>query len=130
MVEVVVSLFLIVMVMGGAYRIIVQASRLSRAARNHYVAETLCKNRLERARNFEYADLILIAENGIAVNDNGYPTPSGWFKRTTVVNTNLTAGCTMVEVTVQIKNRKTGQFGTEQEKMSTLFTEYLIPPVP
>jgi len=130
MVEVIVSLFLIVLVLGGGYRVIIQASKLSRAARNHYLAETLCKNRLERARNFDYGDLHLLDENSTVVNDSGYPDTTGWFSRTTTVDTNYLPNCTQVSVVVQVKNRKTGNFGPEEESMDTLFTEYLAPIVP
>lgn len=127
-VEVVVTLVLIAMVMGGAYLVLARASELSRAARNHYVAATLCKNRLERARNFDYEDLHLLAEYDLVVDDNGAPSSRGMFARTTTVNTNVAPGLTEVKVTVKIKNKKTGQFGPGKEELSTLFTEYLAPP--
>lgn len=127
-VEVVVTLVLMAMVMGGAYLVISRAAQLSRTARNHYVAATLCKNRLERARNFDYQDLHLMAEYDLVVDDNGTPSSLGQFARTTEVNTNVAPGLTEVKVIVKIKNKKTGMFGPGKEELSTLFTEYLAPP--
>ena len=127
-VEVVVTLVLLAMVMGGSYLVMARAAELSRTARNHYVAATLCKNRLERARNFDYQDLHLLAENDLVVDDNGAPSSKGFFARTTTVNTNLATGLTQVTVTVKIKNKKTGRFGPGKEELSTIFTEYLAPP--
>jgi prepilin-type N-terminal cleavage/methylation domain-containing protein len=127
-VEVVVTLVLMAMVMGGAYLVISRAAELSRAARNHYVAATLCKNRLERARNFDYQDLHLMAETDLVVDDNGAPSSKGFFARTTTINTNIAPGLTEVKVTVKVKNKKTGGFGPGKEELSTLFTEYLAPP--
>ena len=130
LVEVIVSLFLIVLVLAGAYRMIISASQLSRTARNHYIAETLCKNRLERARNFDYRDLDLLEESSSVVDDAGYPDPSGWFSRTTTVDTNFLPDCTQVSVVIQLKDRTTGNFGPAEQNLDMLFTEYLVPPVP
>lgn len=127
-VEVVVTLVLLAMVMGGAYLVMARASELSRVARNHYIALTLCKNRLERARNFDYQDLHLLEEYDLPVDDNGAPSSRGMFARTTLVNTNVAPGLTEVKVTVKIRNKKTGGFGPGKEELSTLFTEYLAPP--
>lgn len=125
LVEVVVSTFLIVMVMSGAYLLIIQSSELSRSSRRHYIAISLAKNRLERARNFLYNDLKLMAETDLTVNDNGNPDPDGRFRRTTTVNTNYSETLTEVIVTVKIRNPHTGLFTPDNETIRTLLTEYL-----
>lgn len=132
MIEVVIGLFLIVMVMAGGYLLIVRSSELSRAARNQYIAVTLCKNRLERARNFDLIDLHLLAEQDLVVDDNGAPAAGGTFARTTVVNTNIAPGLVEVKVTVKVRNKRTGSFGAQQaqETMDMKFTTYLVPPTP
>jgi type II secretory pathway component PulJ len=126
--EVVVAICLLVMVMGGAYSLIVRSSELSRSARRHYIAISLAKNRLERARNFLYNDLKLMAETDLTVNDNGNPNPNGRFRRTTTVNTNYAASLTEVIVVVKIRNPHTGLFTPDSEATRTLFTEYLAKP--
>jgi len=128
LVEVVVSIFLIVLVMGSSYVMVVKASELSRSARRHYIAISLAKNRLERARNFLYNDLKLMAEDNLTVNDNGVSDPAGRFRRTTTVNTNYAANLTEVIVTVKIRNPNTGLFTPDNETIRTLFTEYLVNP--
>ena len=128
LVEVLVATFLIVMVMGGAYSLIVRSSELSRSARRHYVAVSLAKSRIERARNFQYGDLMLLTENNLTVNDNGAPDLAGRFRRTTTVNTNYGAGLTEVVVTVKIRNPHTGLFTPDCETIQTLFTELLENP--
>ena len=125
LVEVMISVFLIVMVMGSSYMLVVKASELSRSARRHYVAISLAKNRLERARNFLYDDLKLLAESDLTVNDNGMPDPAGRFRRTTAVNTNYAANLTEVIVTVKIRNPNTGLFTPDNETIRTLFVEYM-----
>ena len=127
-VETVFSIVMLMMVMAGAYKIITATASLNRVVRNHYVATNLAKNRLERARNFPYADLPLLAENMVLINDNGVPNTDGRFRRTTAVNTNYTVGVTAIIVTVDIKNLRSGNFNTEKESVSSLYTEFLAPP--
>ncbi len=128
--EVVISTFLILLVMTSAYALIIRSSELSRSARRHYIAISLAKNRLERARNFLYNDLKLMAETDLTVNDNGNPDPEGRFRRTTTVNTNYVSGTppttnTEVIVVVKIRNPHTGLFTPDNETIQTVFTEYL-----
>ena len=107
--EVVIATALILTVMASSYVLIIQSAELSRSARRHYIAISLAKNRLERARNFLYNDLKLMAESDLTVNDNGNPDPAGRFRRTTVVDTNyaatqgLSGDLTEVIVTVKIR---------------------------
>jgi prepilin-type N-terminal cleavage/methylation domain-containing protein len=125
MVEVVIATALILVVMSGSYLLIIRSAELSRSARRHYIAISLAKNRLERARNFLYGDLKLMAESDLTVNDNGNPDPDGRFRRTTTVDTNYSASLTEVIVTVKIRNPHTGLFTPDNETIRTLFTEYL-----
>ena len=132
--EVVIATGLILTVMASSYVLIIQSAELSRSARRHYIAISLAKNRLERARNFLYNDLKLMAETDLTVNDNGNPDPAGRFRRTTVVDTNYAAAhglsgyLTEVTVTVKIRNPHTGLFTPDNETIRTLFTEYLVNP--
>jgi prepilin-type N-terminal cleavage/methylation domain-containing protein len=123
LVESLIAMVVLAMVMGGAYSLVVQAARMSRAARDHYVAVNLAKNRLERARNFQYADLRLVGESNMVVDENGNPNTASNFRRTTVVNTNYSADVTQITVTVQIRNFRTGSWGS-QEQMSSLFASF------
>ena len=127
LIEVVVSVVLLTMVMAGTYKIITATATLNRVVRNHYVAVNLAKNRLERARNFPYADLALLTESKVVVNDNGVPTTEGRFRRTTAIDTNYAPEVSQVTVTVDIMNLKSGAFSGESESASSLFTEYLTP---
>jgi prepilin-type N-terminal cleavage/methylation domain-containing protein len=129
LVEVTFALLLVVVVLGGAYGLIVHAARISRSARDHYVATNLAKNHIERARNFRYSDLYLLEESNLVLDENGGPANGGRFQRTTLVNTNYAPGLAEIVVTVQIRSRRTGEFGEEQEEISSLFTEYLEPDI-
>lgn len=126
--EVLMTLFLMMIVLAGAYKVMVSAADLSRSARHHYLAINLAKNRLERARNFAYGDLNLLAENNVVIDDNGTPDTAGTFRRSTVVVTNYAPNLTKITVTVGMKNRKTGAWvvggSTESEVVASLFTPY------
>lgn len=129
LVEVMVALVLVLGALGGAYSLIVHAARVSRMARDHYVAVNLAKNHIERARNYRYADLYLLAEDNLVMNENGGPDNRGRFRRTTVVDDDHSPGMTEITVTVHIRSRRTGEFGDENEAISSLFTEYLAPEI-
>lgn len=129
LVEVCIAVMLVLLALGGAYTLIIHSARVSRAARDHYVAVNLAKNHIERARNYRYADLYLLAEDNLVMNENGGPDNQGRFRRTTVVNDDYATGMTEITVTVQVRNRRTGEFGDEKEEISSLFTEYLTPEI-
>jgi len=127
LVEVVIAIAVLALVMAGSYALVSRSAALSRAARNHYVATMIAFNRLERAKNFEYDDLPLMAESEVLVNDNGVPDTEGDFRRTTTVNTNYAPNLTKIEVKVDIRNMRSGNFEGEQEKIASLFTSYYEP---
>ena len=124
LVEVVLALVVLSLVMAGSYLLVSRAAATSRAARDHYVAAVIAKDRLERARNFAYDDLHLLAEDDVVVDDTGLPDPEGNFRRTTIVNTNYASGLTKIEVIVEVRNQRTGDFTGGQESVASLFTEY------
>ena len=122
-IEALIAITVMALVMGGAYSLIIQAMHMSRSARDHYVAVNICKNRLERARNFQYSDLRFLTESLMVVDDNGNPTVSGNFRRTTTINTNYAANLTQMSVSCQIRNYRTGGWGAS-ETVSSLYTTY------
>jgi len=118
---------LLVLVIAGAYTLVVRSATLTRSGRNHYLAINIAKARIERARNLQYGDLPLLVETNIVVDDNGVPFSSGDFRRTTVVNTNHQPNLTLLTVNVDIRRLTTRQFASEKESVACLFTEYLNP---
>lgn len=128
LVEVVLALALLSLVMAGSYLLVSRAAATSRAARDHYVAAVIAKDRLERARNFAYDDLHLLAEDHVIVNDTGLPDPEGHFRRTTLVDTNYAPNLTKIKVIVEVRSRRTGNFDAGEESVASLFTEYYEEP--
>lgn len=129
-VEVFFAILLLAVALSGAYLMVTQCTRLLLAARDHYVATTLCLARIERARNVDYPLLDLLEEGppGLLVNQDGAPDETGLFRRQSSVLINSpAAGTTTLEVTVFVRNRRTGEFGQACERMSCIFTKYLNP---
>lgn len=129
--ETLIAALLLGLVFMGAFAIVTQATLMMRQARGHYIASTLCLARLERARDFDYSLLPLMveAEPGVVVDQDGAPDPDGDYRRITLVRTGWPSpDVTSMEVRVQIRNPRTGRFGSAGETMSTMFTEYLLPP--
>lgn len=125
LVEAVISLVLIALVLGGSYALVSQSTRGIYAARNHYVAVNISRARIERIRNFTYDQIITLTETNVVVDDSGVPASEGYFRRTTLVNTNYQAGLTKVEVITDIRDAKTLTFKGDYESVASLFTEYL-----
>lgn len=128
LVEAVIALGLLALVMGAAYPVMIQASRIGRVARNHYIAVALAQNRMERARTLSYADLRYLTESNVVVNDLGTPISDGNFRRTTSITTNVAFNVSRFTVTVDIRNMKSRQFLGESESLSTCLTQYEVRP--
>jgi len=125
LVEAVISTMLLVLVIAGSYSLVNASSKMIYAARNHYVAINIARARLERARDFAYTQLSSLAETNVVVDDSGNPSSSGYFRRSTLVNTNYQTGLTKVEVRSDIRDSRSLNFTTENESVASLFTEYL-----
>lgn len=125
--EVVIAMALVVMVMAGAYTLVVVSARLTQSARDRYIATSLAMNRLERMKNLQYNDLPLAEEWQVIIDGNGAPTYYGDFRRSSSVDTNYGAYKTKVEVSVEIKNKITGQFdgSIEPEVVASIFADQL-----
>jgi hypothetical protein len=125
LVEAVVSIALLVLVVAGAYQLLVHSARQVYAARCHYLAANISKSRVERARNFDYADLLLLREVNVVVDADGVPFSDGPFRRTTTIVTNYFPGLTQVSVDTEVRDVRTRHFQGEKETVSCLLTEYL-----
>lgn len=132
LIETVIAVMILALVMGGAYQSVCATARLSQKARLHYIAMHIANNRLERARNYAFYNLPLMADSNYVVNVQGAPDDKGEFRRTTIVTTNVAGNLTKLEVKVQIKDFKAP--GTnwwaknEYESVSTYLTTYVIKP--
>jgi hypothetical protein len=129
-VEAVVAIGVTVMVFAGAYPLLTSTTRKLYQARDHYAATTICMAQIERARDIPYEQLgsSLGKDAKVRVNELGANDSLGRFRRTTLVQVDYPdPGLTSVTVTTDIMNRRTGEFTSENETMSYLFTGYLKP---
>jgi type II secretory pathway pseudopilin PulG len=129
-VEAVVAIGVTGMVFAGAYPLLTSTTRKLYQARDHYAATTICMAQIERARDIPYEQLgsSLGKDAKVRVNELGANDSLGRFRRTTLVQVDYPdPGLTSVTVTTDIMNRRTGEFTSENETMSYLFTGYLKP---
>lgn len=125
LVEVVIAIMILAMCVGGLCQLFVNVHQLSEMSRSHYIAVNIAKNRIERAKTLEYADLALLCEIDGIVNSSGAFDPDGFFKvntRIVPVGSNLTE----VVVIVGIKSRKHLDFRGEQEEARTYLADINI----
>jgi len=111
-------------------------------SRDHYIATTLCQARIERAREAEYDDIILMAEKNSLVDEYGNrAVPNGRYQRTTIITLDKPEEG-MTEMIVEVKmcicsrwgwrsklhpmteGRYICRFGDVPETMTFLFTQY------
>jgi len=128
--EAMVAILLTVLILSAAIPLLSSTMRKLYLARDHYVATTLCLAQLERLRDVPYDQLVIVlgGEENVRINAQGALDQEGRFRRTTRAQRDSPdPGLTLVTVTVEIMDRRTGRFEGEQETMSYLFTEYLKP---
>jgi prepilin-type N-terminal cleavage/methylation domain-containing protein len=119
--EVMVSLLVLIIFILCAYQTVTAALWMNQQARDHYVAINLANNRLERARNLQYASLASLSESQLLMDADSVPHAlNGNYRRTTLVNTNYGANLTEIFVQVDIRSRKTGLFAGESETVATV----------
>jgi len=98
--------------------------RSQQLACDYYKAMTIARNRIQRAKTFEYSSLPILSENQIPVDGEGNITPSGIFQRTTLVALYTNGTPNLYKVTVQVYY--TGARRTQSARpveMNTLLTE-------
>ena len=119
LVEVVVGLFIFGLFVVGMCRLLILVNESGDRARDHYVAINIAKNRIERARAFDYNQLTAVfTESEVTVDVNGQPTADTNFRRSTQIGSSGTNLVQMV-VTVDIRNRRTWAFDGPSEQLRT-----------
>ena len=123
--ETLIAVLVVAMGLASASPLIIQASYAVRRGRDHYVATTIALATLERARNLDIGLLPLLVESNRRVDQQGNTRADGIFRRSvTVLPDNPQTGLTTVTVTVEILNRRHGDFRGEQQQISMAYTVY------
>ncbi len=118
--EVMVAVLVLALFIIGCYTAVTGALWMNQTARDHYVAVQLANARLERARNIQYASLSQLVENNVVIDAMGTPSLNGQFRRTTTINPNYGSNLTEFVIQVDIRNRKTGLFGSVNETIASV----------
>ena len=126
LVEAVIAILLLSMCMYGVCRLVIKARQMRNIARIHYTAVNVAKNRLERARNFDFDSLDTLSEDTVTMNADGGPSPDGDYQRTTIVS-NINSVLKELVVTVGVRDKISRTFEGEAETVQSLFTHYLEP---
>jgi hypothetical protein len=99
LVELMIASGILLAMLGGFMALMITAIRTQVMSSDYYRATCIARNRVQRARVVEFASLPLMAETVAPVDENGNQSPSGRFRRTTVV-TNASGNCSLVTVQV------------------------------
>ena len=126
--EVMISMLLLGLVMGGFFQVANISRRTRRQAQNHYTAVIIANNRIERAKHIDLADLVMLEEIETQINELGVSDPDGAFLRTTVIEPNYDDDPLLTRVTVMVSPPSTawGSEARSTEIVSTILTEYLL----
>ena len=134
LVETSIAVVILALVMGGSYQTVYMTANLTKKSRLHFVAMHIANNRIERARNYAFYNLTLMADSNVYLNIQGAPVAESAadFRRTTIVTTNPAANLTKVLVRVDIKNYRVATnwwSNNEHESVSTYLTTYVPKPL-
>lgn len=126
LVEVMVSLFLFALFIGGALGLLSQIMRTHYTVRDRTEATNLAWSRVERAANIEFSALPDLVESGIRINRAGLPDAEGDFLRTTSVSS-LPGALEAVLIRVEVLpfNRRQGGFSGSPEVIETVLSHIL-----
>ena len=120
--EVMVASGILLLFVGAFFSALIMGVRALDMSTNHYRANAIARNRIQRARTFDYSSLPLLAEEDARIDRYGNLDPTGTYRRSTRINTNTaTAPYTvMIEVGVRFPVRGRGEALSEPLKMETL----------
>lgn len=113
--EVLIALVIFAVFIGAAGKLLLSHRALSDAAREHYTAINIAKNRVEQARTFGFDALDSFNETDRNVDQMGDPDAHGRYRRTTVVAHVTTNRLSEITVTVAIRNHRTHTFDGAEE---------------
>ncbi len=129
-IEIVVAMAILAVAMAGVYRVMTVSMRVRQASQNHYVATVMANNRIERAKNLTFGNLVLLEEQDHLVDELGTPDLAGRYLRTTEIEPNYGGETNVTRITVTVvppsPNRRSDE-GIPPVSVSTLLTTYLEP---
>lgn len=126
LVEVVVSLALISVVIGGFLGLLIENMKAGQTIDYNYAAINIAKSRMDRIRELRrdkgYNYLPMAAESNIATNRNGLPDESGDFTRTTVITPDFEGKPNLTKITVTVSYKGAGDVATTTITVTSLIS--------
>jgi Tfp pilus assembly protein PilV len=130
--EVLVSLVLFAIFIGGACKVVTSTSAVSDKAHAHYVAINIAKNQIEQVRNLRRSDfdqILALQESNTPVDGKGQPTTEevALYNRTTTI-TKDTRNDYLIEVTVEvgIKDRAKWNYDNGEKEVLQSYIAHLL----
>jgi prepilin-type N-terminal cleavage/methylation domain-containing protein len=101
--EVMVASAILMLFLGGFLSAFIMGVRTLELSVNHYRANAIARNRIQRARGFDFGSLMLLQESETRVDRNGIIDPQGQYWRTTLIDTNTVTAPHTVRVQVGVR---------------------------
>ncbi len=103
MTEVMVASMILMLFLAGFIGSFIMALRTLDASNNHYRATSIARNRIQRARSFEFASLPLLEETDNVIDRYGNIDQAGTFRRSTMISTNTPTAPHTVRIRVEVR---------------------------
>ncbi len=101
---------------------LISAIRTQQMAHDLYIATTIARNHIQRARTLPFNSVHLIEEDYIPVDAEGYFAQEGIYRRTTTV-TNLSPSAVRMQVDIFVPLRRDPGYSDVPVSLSTILTE-------
>ncbi len=101
--EVMVASMILTLFLGGFLTSVIMAMRTLDMSIHHYVASSIARNRIQRARSFDYDSLTLLEESETRIDRFGNTDASGTFRRSTSIDTNTVTAPYTVHIQVGVR---------------------------
>jgi len=118
LVEVMVASIVLLMVSAGIMTGIIAALKAQANASDHYRATCIARNRIQHAKTISFNSYNAITENLVRVDQDGFYSSTGEFRRSTLVSV---AGTNCMNVTVDVwYSVRPGVWSTEPVSVQTM----------
>lgn len=103
MVEVMIASSVLLLFLGGFLSAFLIGIRTLDMTVNHYRANAIARNRIQRARSFAFDSLPLLEESEVSIDRFGNADTQGEYRRTTVISTNTATAPHTVQIQVGVR---------------------------
>jgi prepilin-type N-terminal cleavage/methylation domain-containing protein len=101
--EVMVASTIMMIFIAGFLSAFIMGMRTLDMSINHYRASAIARNRIQRARSFDYDSLTLLEESEARIDQYGNSDPNGTFRRSTSITTNTATAPHTIQIEVGVR---------------------------